>query len=73
MGIQEIGEVVRVRRSSFGLSQVELAEIAGISYRPIVQLERGRSIRLDTLMQICAALGLELDVAVPARLTSEES
>ncbi len=73
MGIQEIGRAVRARRSSFGLSQVELAEIAGISYRPIVQLEQGRSIRLDTLMQICGALGLELDVAAQARLTNEES
>ena len=45
------------------LSQEELAALANISRRPIYLLESGRgSIRLETLVKILDALGLDLAI-----------
>ena len=48
-----------------GISQAELAEIAGVSRQTIIELEAGhRGPRLITAAAITRALGYEKDVAV---------
>lgn len=60
--IQALGQNILESRKALGLTQEELADLAGISYRPIYQIENGCSIRLDTLINILDALGLELRI-----------
>ncbi|MGD0066125.1 MAG: tetratricopeptide repeat protein [Streptosporangiaceae bacterium] len=57
------GSLLRSLRLAAGLTQVELADAAKLSYRSISDLERGisRSPRRDTTWQLAAALGLSGD------------
>jgi y4mF family transcriptional regulator len=69
--LKQIGQTIKEARNRLGLSQVELAQLAGVSYRPIYQIEDGKSIRLATLLQLCDALGLDLE-ALPRRGMSHD-
>jgi transcriptional regulator with XRE-family HTH domain len=51
---------LRELRTQAGLSQTELAEKAGLTKDGIAQLEQGRrSPSWDTVLALCAALGVE--------------
>lgn len=58
----EIGRQIIAARVALGLTQIQLAQLAGISYRPLYQIENGKSIHLETLLSICDALGLRLQL-----------
>lgn len=63
MTAQEIGQLVRDARKSMGLRQEALAAAAGVGLRFLVELERGKaSVRLDKMLAVLDALGLELEV-----------
>ena len=60
---RRIGERIRQLRKQQGVSQVELAEKAGLSQPHIVRIEQGRySVGLDTLQAIAKALGCTVDI-----------
>ena len=60
---EEIGSLVRARRGELGISQTELADVAGTTLRFISELERGKpSISLHKLLPVLAVLGLQLRV-----------
>lgn len=48
-----------------GLSQVQLADLVGISRRTIEDIERRGDCRLSTARAICDALGCTLDELYP--------
>jgi y4mF family transcriptional regulator len=55
---------VRARRISLGLTQQDLADMAGVSERFVRFVEQGKpSIQLDSLLAVLDALGLELRLA----------
>jgi len=52
---------VRQRRKELGLTQVEAADLAGVSERFVRLVEAGKvSVRLDKLEALLEVLGLEL-------------
>ena len=54
---------VRERRRALGLSQRDLAELAGVSERFVRFVEQAKpSIQLDTLLAVLDVLGLELAI-----------
>lgn len=58
-----ISSSVRERRAKLGLTQAELAELAGCSTRFIHTVEAGKkTVRLDKLIDVLDVLGLELTV-----------
>ena len=60
---RRMGERIRQLRSERGISQVELAERAGLAQPHIVRIEQGRySVGLDTLQAIAKALGCTVDM-----------
>ena len=60
---RRMGERIRQLRSERGISQVELAEKAGLIQPHIVRIEQGRySVGLDTLQAIAKALGCTVDM-----------
>lgn len=68
---QQLGAVVRRQRRSAGLSQSELGELVHLRQATISRLEAGEpAIQLKTLMEILAALQLEL--VVRPRSTSDQ-
>ena len=55
---------VRARRARLGLTQQELADMAGVSERFVRFVEQGKpSVQLDSLTAILETLGLELRLA----------
>ena len=58
-----IGQFVRERRHAAGLTQVELAELAGVGVRFVSELERGKpTLRLDAVNSVLAVFGQQLGV-----------
>jgi HTH-type transcriptional regulator / antitoxin HipB len=58
-----IGKIVSRERERLGLRQDELALAAGVSTRVVHQVENGKATsRLDSLIPILEALGVELEV-----------
>ncbi len=59
----EIGDLLRAARKGLGLTQEQVAEMAGISRPRYREIETGSSAaRATTLVNIARALGLELNV-----------
>lgn len=59
----DLAQTVRRRRVSLGLRQDELADLAEVSERFVYALESGkRSVQLDKLVAVLAALGLHLEL-----------
>lgn len=55
------GRVIRERRKSLGLTQAEVAELAGVAARTVHAVEANKeTVRLDALVAVLAALGLRL-------------
>ncbi len=63
----EIGEKIRSIRVSRGVTQEDLAKKTGLSRSTIVNFERGKRIpRIDDLMKIAGALGVEATIFLKA-------
>ena len=64
-GRSDLGVDVRARRKDLGLTQVEVAELAGVSARFVMELEQGKpTVRLDKLTAVLDAMGLTLRAEV---------
>lgn len=55
------GAQVRARRRALGLSQQEVAELAGVAVRTVHAVEAGKAtLRLDALLAVLDAVGLRM-------------
>lgn len=48
------------KRKALGMTQQELGDKVGVSWKSISNLERGRNVRYSLLMKVCEVLGLSL-------------
>jgi len=56
-----ISEHIKARRKQYGITQVELAERAGVGLRFVRELERGKStVQLDKVNMVLKLFGEEL-------------
>ena len=71
MDLSQIGKRLREARTATGRSQEEVARPLGMSRATISAIENGTVNEIGTrkLMALCAALGLELNVAAHVRPT----
>ena len=54
-------EVVKERRSTLGISQIDLAEMAGVSLATVKDIERGAgNPSMKTVARILEVLGMEM-------------
>lgn len=59
----ELGSLIRATRKAQGLTQLDLAGIAGLSNRFIIDLERGKeTLQIQKVFQVMHLLGLEFTV-----------
>ena len=62
---EELGRRIRAARKTQGLTQVDLAEIAGVGPRFLSELERGKdTVRLGLTIRIARLVGIDL-FAIP--------
>ena len=62
---QQLGGMIRARRRELGLTQTEVADVANTNLRFVSELERGKpTARLENVMRVLAALGIELEARV---------
>jgi transcriptional regulator with XRE-family HTH domain len=61
---RELGSLIRDRRQEAGLTATEAADMADVSRRLLIELERGKrkNVGFAAVMRILALLGLELDI-----------
>lgn len=61
--VTDIGTAVRSKRKEDGLTLVDAAGLCNVNYRFLSDLENGKpTVRLDKVLQVLAALGLELAI-----------
>jgi y4mF family transcriptional regulator len=64
--VDDVAELVRDRRKQLGLTQVELARMAGVSRQWLVDLERGKpTAEVALVLRTLAAAGVQLDARDP--------
>jgi transcriptional regulator with XRE-family HTH domain len=65
MNNQQIGKIIQERRDYLNLTQKDVAEMAGISFKSISEIELGiRNPSLKTLKSVLDVLGLDLSVQI---------
>jgi HTH-type transcriptional regulator/antitoxin HipB len=61
---QSLGRTIRERRRQLGVSQRDVAELAGVSVRFLGEVERGKpTVRLSGLIEVCRVLGLAITLS----------
>ena len=60
---EDIGDTIRAARRAHGLTQEQLAELAGASTRTIREVEKGSGgTSLDTVIAVAGVVGLRIGV-----------
>ncbi len=63
--VLHLANALEARRKSLGLSQVELAGLAGVSARFMYDLENGKkSVSLEKVLAVATVLGFEIEFKV---------
>jgi y4mF family transcriptional regulator len=61
-----LATVIKKHRKAAGLSQLQLAEMAGVGKTVVFDLEKGKeTIQLDTLRKILAVLNIKVQLTSP--------
>lgn len=64
---RQVGNAIRAARKRKGWSQSKLANLSGLRQEQVSVIENGRaSTKLQTLLAVLSALGLELQIAARA-------
>jgi len=71
--LSRLGESLRQLRTQRGLTQAQLADLAGLTRRMIVQIEQGRAtVAVRAYVAAAEAMGAELTVVPVRRPTLDE-
>ena len=66
MDINQIAAIIHYHRKKSGLTQAELARLAGLGKTVVFDIEKGKiSVRLDTLLKILEILNIKLEFQSP--------
>ncbi len=66
MNADKIGDVVRYHRKKSGLTQKELAVLAGVGKTTVFDIEKGKpSVRVDMLFKVLGSLNINLELHSP--------
>lgn len=74
MTASSFSELLRARRKQLGLTQLDAAELAGVSVRFVHDIENGKqSVQLDRVQALAEALGLvlTLDLRKPSNQSND--
>jgi y4mF family transcriptional regulator len=58
---QELGKIIRSRRTANGMNQQQLADLAGVGRRFLSELENGKqSLEFGKVLKVASAIGIDL-------------
>lgn len=61
-----LGSIIKKHRRVAGLSQLQLAELAGVGKTSVFDLEKGKeTVQLDTLRKILTTLNIKVQLTSP--------
>lgn len=64
--IESIGSIIRFHRKKAGLTQKQLANLAGVGKTAVFDIENGKNtVRLNTLTAVLSILNIHLEVQSP--------
>lgn len=73
MDAKLIGKIIRFHRKKSGLSQEDLAKLAGLGKTVIFDIEKGKmTVRLMTLVKILEVLNIKMEFRSPLMSLFEE-
>jgi len=73
MTSEEIAKIIHYCRKQSGLSQQELARLAGIGKTAVFDIEKGKqTVQLDTLLKVLDTLNIQLRLESPLKLGDRE-
>ena len=71
LNVKEIGKIIRENRKNAGLSQIDLAQLAGIGKTAVFDIEKGKaSTKLKTLIPVLKVLNIEVIIKSPLDYTA---
>jgi y4mF family transcriptional regulator len=74
MSVLNLGAIVRFHRKKAGLTQLELAKLAGVGKTAVFDLEKGKlTLQLSTLLAVLYILNIEVKFASPLMQLFEET
>ncbi len=60
------GALLRACRKKSGITQIELARLAGVGKTAVFDIEKGKTtVRLDTLLRVLAVVNIRLELHSP--------
>ncbi len=66
MDSNQLANTVRYFRKQSGLSQLELAQLAGIGKTVVFDIEKGKTtVQLDSLLKVLSVLNIQLKLETP--------
>lgn len=74
MSVLNLGAIVRFHRKKAGLTQLELAKLAGVGKTAVFDLEKGKlTLQLSTLLAVLYILNIEVKFVSPLMQLFEET
>lgn len=66
MDVDCLGNMIRFHRKKSGLSQEQLAELAGLGKTVVFDIEKGKlSVQLNTLLRVIKVLNIQIEFYSP--------
>lgn len=63
---KNLSDTIKTTRKRAGLSQIELAELAGVGKTLVFNLENGRiNVQFENLLQVLRVLNIKLTIEIP--------
>ncbi|MCK4504812.1 MAG: helix-turn-helix transcriptional regulator [Candidatus Aegiribacteria sp.] len=64
--IGRLGELVRFHRNKAGLTQIQLADLAGVGKSTVFDIEKGKStVQINSLFAVLAAMNIDVEFSGP--------
>lgn len=64
--MEQLGDLIRCHRKKSGLTQKQLADLAGVGKTVVFDIEHGKeSVQFDSLKKICDALNITIRLESP--------
>lgn len=73
MNSDELAKIVRYFRKQTGLSQKQLAQVAGVGKTAVFDIEQGKTtVQLDTLLKVLDVLNIQVELKTPFTMTEHK-